>query len=964
MTELDIDLIDSNEAMLVLNNLPNVQILNGRSTKDEDDEEEENPDGEGEYEENNENEELENQVNSIHKDNIRIYKNDIINRNNHLHPQMEEIEEDKNLENNSNYVSEANNNTTNNKEISNTKEFNSNKDENRENEKNNWNNNEKENKKTRNINNLNEKDLIQKNDSNNNIDEDKQLQPNTLLYDKIISDNSNQKVINSNNEEYNINIDDSNAKIKEKIQKERESIYDLNDGDNGKNNRFLIDLTTEELNSLKEDKYSENSEFFSFMKEFCDLLNEEQENSDGKRLQNNYIEKLKSIEEKKGEIPNYYYFFLLYKKKMKVLQNMYNEMFRYIINKCPEINKNNILYRLNTELFNTVKDSKEFINNLHPHIESFSEKKEIKNEEYNENKDNKEQNLTNNINIEEIIKEKDSRISSLEQLRDNLLKNLEEDKLAYSKKISNLEKENKVMTEKVLTKANSILNSSILDTQNTIPVTERAINKPNINLNNSGIKSFNNNNKNKKLNLNNDALNTNLVNYYNPTSSNRSPIKLTENTNTIENNNTINYYLNTHGSLNTSRNQIISLKALKDFINELYISKSQYDVKCEKYKLPKETLEEHMYTFLNKKYGLKNLIIEWAKNVIGGIKYYSKKDSIVLLFGKIMRNEQEEDARFIIEKVSQSIEELLLYYIKRQNPLKLINEINKIFERKKKSELFEEEWKGIIYSIYEKEEAGEIEKKIINFINKENEKKKMEMFKKYKNSRMKKQHKNKYNSNTNYLNTTNNYNLNTINTFNNATINNVNNTNSFYMNSIGNINTNNKLSRVEKYNMLLFPDDKNILFTDFMKIVLDNHIRFRDKQLKNFLELFHSVDTNRDGVINEEEFSELIQRMKIFKEDEIENKIFHFLEKLDPFDNQKFTFSECVSFFSGELIKEKDINGNEKEISILEKIYFKDNKNGISNIETINNENEKMVKSNDINSNNININNTWNNSDK
>ena len=38
---MDIDLIDSNEAMLVLNNLPNVQILNGRSTKDDDEEEEE-----------------------------------------------------------------------------------------------------------------------------------------------------------------------------------------------------------------------------------------------------------------------------------------------------------------------------------------------------------------------------------------------------------------------------------------------------------------------------------------------------------------------------------------------------------------------------------------------------------------------------------------------------------------------------------------------------------------------------------------------------------------------------------------------------------------------------------------------------------------------------------------------------------------------------------------------------------
>ena len=75
-----------------------------------------------------------------------------------------------------------------------------------------------------------------------------------------------------------------------------------------------------------------------------------------------------------------------------------------------------------------------------------------------------------------------------------------------------------------------------------------------------------------------------------------------------------------------------------------------------------------------------------------------------------MRNEQEEKERFNIQKVTESIEELLLYYIKRQNPLKLIDDINKIFNQKKNSELFEEEWKGIIYTIYEKEEAEEIEK--------------------------------------------------------------------------------------------------------------------------------------------------------------------------------------------------------------------------------------------------------------
>jgi hypothetical protein len=287
-----------------------------------------------------------------------------------------------------------------------------------------------------------------------------------------------------------------------------------------------------------------------------------------------------------------------------------------------------------------------------------------------------------------------------------------------------------------------------------------------------------------------------------------------------------------------------------------------------------------------------------------------------------MRNEQEEEARFIIQKVSESIEDLLLYYIKRQNPLKSLNEIKKLFEKKKKSELFEEEWKGIIYSIYENGEAVEIEKKIEAFINKENEKKKLEMIKNYKISRIINNKSNKYN-NANLIN--NNFNnsfyLNTINSSNNVINNSLSSPNNpSYMNTINNMG-NVKLSRVEKYNMILFKDDKNILFPDFLKIVLDNHIRFRDKQLKKFVDIFKSVDTNKDGVINEEEFGELIRKMKLFKGDEIENKILQFLEKIDPFDNQKFTFSECISFFSGEIIKDIDINGNEKEIH-SEKVNF------------------------------------------
>jgi hypothetical protein len=50
-------------------------------------------------------------------------------------------------------------------------------------------------------------------------------------------------------------------------------------------------------------------------------------------------------------------------------------------------------------------------------------------------------------------------------------------------------------------------------------------------------------------------------------------------------------------------------------------------------------MEQYMYTYLNQRYGLKNLIIEWAAAIINGIKKYSKEDHSVCLFGKILRNE-------------------------------------------------------------------------------------------------------------------------------------------------------------------------------------------------------------------------------------------------------------------------------------------------------------------------------------
>ena len=935
--------------MLVLNNLPNVEILNGRSTKDDDDEEEEE----------NIDDDLE-EMNEMgnNEDQNNKYNNNINNRQNHIYSNMEEIEEYKNSENNSNYISESNHkakindkeNIEQNENINNIITENEDNISSSKDKENSNNSKDKDKKVTRNKNVLNEKEFNPKIDSNNeqnlsNITS--QNKPNTM--------NSLKKKTSSPSQ--NNNKSDYIGSPSGKIEKEKESFYEYNNSNLEKNNNFLIDITNEELIALKEKKYNENSKFIPLIKDFYEIINESKKsNIDSEKIKNNYLGKLKSIEEKRIDLPNYYYFHKMNKKKLKIIQNMYNELFSYIIEKNPELNKNNVLTNLNEELFNTIKDYKNMLSKLHNHIETYTENSEKKNEHHISNP-------KQNRNYDEIIKEKDIKISSLELIKDKLLKSMKEDSETYEKKISNLENENKLMTEKILSKANSMFNSTITLAQATIPDSEKNKLENNIST------------LSKMISNSNEMLNNNIQNQFNQTGKNRSPVKLTENTNTLENNNTINYlHTHTNGNIlvthsNVEKRQIISLKTLKELINEIYISKENYDLKCEQNKFPKETLEEHMYTFLNKKYGLKNLIIEWAKNIIAGIKYYSKKDSIVLLFGKIMRNEQEEKARFIIQKVTESIEELLLYYIKRQNPLKLVDDIDKIFQQKRNSELFEEEWKGIIYTIYEKEEAEEIEKKIEIFINRESEKRKMEMLQKYKNSRISRQ------NNMNYISNNNSYYMNTINSVNNLVNNrsinyisnslNLNNSlNNSYINTYGNMNA--KLSRVEKYNLFYFNEEKNILYSNFMKIILDNHIRFRDKQLKNFVELFRSVDTNRDGIINEEEFSELIQKMKIFKEEEVENVIFQYLEKMDPFDYQKFTFSECINFFSSEFILDKDMNGKEKEISVLEKVCFKDNQNrNGNNLISINsnesNENNKIMELGIDSNNNINEENENNN---
>ena len=59
-----------------------------------------------------------------------------------------------------------------------------------------------------------------------------------------------------------------------------------------------------------------------------------------------------------------------------------------------------------------------------------------------------------------------------------------------------------------------------------------------------------------------------------------------------------------------------SLKQTKELLIEIVQSKHKYDDQCEASKQPRETLEQYMFTYLNQRYGLKSLIVEWASSIV------------------------------------------------------------------------------------------------------------------------------------------------------------------------------------------------------------------------------------------------------------------------------------------------------------------------------------------------------------
>ena len=635
---------------------------------------------------------------------------------------------------------------------------------------------------------------------------------------------------------------------------------------------------------------------------YNDIVNKINEKEADQTFVTNFQNKLYDEAEKvksclNNNVPNYIYANVVLQSQLELQRYLADKFLTYL----DEYNKNigNILFDC---IFKSGGRLVNLVNNLYPKIE--------------EKTDGLRTQLEEAWKSAEAVGDFENKYNEMKKLKDILSGENEIIKM----KLNKLENENKIIMDKLLSNKNNMENNN------------DSYSNSNININNP----LNSKNNNSSKNINNNIESKNLINVESKIILDNENIinNTTENNLNNRNNSNINssqnifsssskQFLSQYGAktdLNVLTPKLLSIKMTKDIMNEIYNSKTIYDQKCYENKIPRETLEQHMYTYLNQKYGLKNLTIEWASSIINAIKMYSNEDCDINLFGKILRNEQEEDSRLVIENLKNNISELLEYYLRSKNPFKSRMDIKKRLERKKDGFLNEEEWKGIINYIYAPEDAQKLENKIINFIQTQNEKVAgplslyaqtgvgpTEIF----NSTSSNNYLNNLSTFGNLSNA--NFNLNN-NSSNNININNLNNTNSMnYLLSYH--GTTRKLSREELFNLSKIKEELNIQYKDFLRLLCIYQIKSRDKYLKNFVKLFRKFDTDLDGILTENEFIGLINEIPCCKNN-ADEYIFKFLSIIDPFNNKKITFSECISLFSMEIIEDNvqnKIENGEKE---------------------------------------------------
>jgi len=151
-----------------------------------------------------------------------------------------------------------------------------------------------------------------------------------------------------------------------------------------------------------------------------------------------------------------------------------------------------------------------------------------------------------------------------------------------------------------------------------------------------------------------------------------------------------------------------TLRGLREQIGEIYASKLKYDERCLASKIPRETMEQHMYTYLWRKHGLKHIVVENASSILQGVQKYSSVDNDVLVFGKILRHEVDEEFRFVQQQLKDTARELLRVLLRGRYPHKPETALQGMLDKRLNGTIDDLEAQEVVRYMYNDSDADAI----------------------------------------------------------------------------------------------------------------------------------------------------------------------------------------------------------------------------------------------------------------
>lgn len=149
----------------------------------------------------------------------------------------------------------------------------------------------------------------------------------------------------------------------------------------------------------------------------------------------------------------------------------------------------------------------------------------------------------------------------------------------------------------------------------------------------------------------------------------------------------------------------LTLKQLRDLIASICDSKEKHDKNCNEMRVAHETMEQHMYTYLQKRFGLQSKVLEYASAIIGGIRTHASREVDINAFGKIMQNSLAESFPRVQRTLAETVERLVRQEIGKKFPGADEQKIADFYRQRAEGRIPVEECEAVVLFMYNSQDA-------------------------------------------------------------------------------------------------------------------------------------------------------------------------------------------------------------------------------------------------------------------